>query len=109
MAQAQHFDNFVLLFGDEPREKVSMAAICFSFAEVTNINRRGFWLQVGDEELYLSFDEFPRFGDATVEQICRVESPCASHLYWPGLGIDLSLEAIRNPLAASHHRPQFDC
>jgi hypothetical protein len=86
-----------------------MAAICFSFAEVTNINRRGFWLQVSDEELYLPFDEFPQFSDATVEQICRVESPCASHLYWPGLGIDLSLEAIRNPLAGSFHRPKYDC
>jgi hypothetical protein len=86
-----------------------MSAICLPYAEVTTIDRRGFWLQVSEEELYLPFFEFPQFAHATVEQICRVETPCAAHLYWPGLGIDLSLEAIRNPMAASQYRPKFEC
>jgi hypothetical protein len=86
-----------------------MGAICFSNAEVTSINCRGFWLQVSEEELYLPFFEFPEFAQATVQQICKVESPCASRLFWPGLGIDLSLEAIRNPMTASQYRPGFEC
>jgi hypothetical protein len=86
-----------------------MAAICFSYAEVTSINSRGFWLQVGDEELYMPFFEFPEFAQATVQQICQVECPCPAHVFWPGLGIDLPLEAIRNPMTASYHRPGFEC
>lgn len=85
-----------------------MAAICFSYAEVTSIDRRGFWLQFGDEELYLPFVEFPWFEHATVAQICRIECPSASRLYWPALDLDLSLDSIRNPMAASQHRLSFD-
>jgi hypothetical protein len=86
-----------------------MAAICFSYAEVTSIDRRGFWLQFRGEELYLPFVEFPRFEHATVAQICRVECPGAATVYWPALDLGLSLEAIRNPMATAHQRPQFDC
>lgn len=84
-----------------------MSVICFSHAEVTNINRRGFWLQCRGEELYLPFAEFPQFENATVQQICRVECPCDAHLYWPGLGIDLSLDTIRDPMTAVRRRPKY--
>jgi hypothetical protein len=86
-----------------------MAAICFSFAEVTSINRLGFWLQCGDEELYLPFVEFPWFEHATIAQICRIECPSATRLYWPALDLDLTLETIRNPMAFSHCGLSYDC
>ena len=86
-----------------------MAAICFSTAEVTSIDRRGFWLQFKDEELYLPFVEFPWFEHATVAQICHVECLSASRLYWPALDLDLAVETIRNPMAASLHGASFDC
>jgi len=76
-----------------------MPSICFSCAAVTSINQHGFWLQFGGEELYLPFVEFPRFEDATVAQICRVECLSATRLYWPALELDLALESIRNPMA----------
>lgn len=76
--------------------------ITFSHAEVTSISPLGFWLQFRDEELYLPFVEFPWFEHATVAQICRVECPSATRLYWPALDLDFSLEAIRNPLAFPH-------
>ena len=85
-----------------------MSAICFSYAEVTSINRLGFWLQFGEEELYLPFVEFPRFEHATVAQICRVECVSASRLYWPALDLDLAVEAIRNPMPACPHGVSFD-
>lgn len=86
-----------------------MSAIRFSHAEVTSINKLGFWLQFGAEELYLSFVEFPRFEHATIAQITCVMCPGASRVYWPKLDLDLSLDTIRNPLAGEHRRPSHDC
>ncbi len=86
-----------------------MSAIRFSHAEVTSINKLGFWLQFGAEELYLSFVEFPRFEHATIAQITCVMCPSASRVYWPELDLDLALDTIRNPLACDYHRPSHDC
>jgi hypothetical protein len=85
-----------------------MSAICFSYAEVTSINKLGFWLQFGAEELYLSFVEFPRFEHATIAQITRVVCPSSSRVYWPELDLDLALDTIRNPLACDFHRASHD-
>ena len=68
-----------------------------SEAEVTNISRHGFWMLLGDEELLLSFEQFPWFKRASVEQIVNVERPTPDHLYWPDLDIDLSVSSIRQP------------
>jgi len=86
-----------------------MTGICFSHAEVTTIEPRGFWVQFNDEELYLPFVEFPWFEHATVAQICKVECLSSTRLYWPALGIDLALEAIRNPMTASYLGESYDC
>ena len=63
--------------------------------EVTNVSRHGLWLLVGDEELFLPFEQFPWFRDASIEEISVVERQTADHLYWPLLDIDLSVESIR--------------
>jgi hypothetical protein len=81
-----------------------MSAICFSYAEVTSINKLGFWLQFGAEELYLSFVEFPRFEHATIAQITRVVCASSSRVYWPELDLDLALDTIRNPLTCDFNR-----
>lgn len=86
-----------------------MPAICFSFAEVTSISSEGFWLQFGDEELYLSFVEFPRFEHATVAQIIQVVCISSNRVYWPGLDFDLALDSIRNPPGGELHRARHDC
>ena len=67
--------------------------------EVTNVSRHGLWLLVGDEELFLPFEQFPWFRDASIEKISVVERQAADHLYWSLLDIDLSVESIRNPAA----------
>ncbi|PWF39557.1 DUF2442 domain-containing protein [Massilia glaciei] len=82
-----------------------MAAICFSCVEVTSIGAHGFWLQFNDEEIYLTFVEFPRFEHATVAQIFRVECASASRLYWPALDLDIGLESMRNPMVGRHCAP----
>ncbi len=65
--------------------------------EVTNVSQHGFWLLVGQEELFLPFDQFPWFRDAPIGKLVRVEQPSAQHVYWPELDIDLSVESIRHP------------
>jgi hypothetical protein len=85
-----------------------MAAICLSSAEVTNIHRDGFWLQVGGEELYLPFVEFPWFEHATIAQLCRIECPSSARLYWPALDLDLTVDSIRDPMSAPYHGASFD-
>jgi Protein of unknown function (DUF2442) len=67
--------------------------------EVTNISQHGFWVLLGDEELPVPYAQFPWFRRATVEQICAIERPSESHLYWPSLDIDLSVESLRDPAA----------
>jgi hypothetical protein len=70
-----------------------------SAAEVTHVSRHGFWLLLGDEELFLPFENFPWFKSATIEQISQVEWPTKDHVYWPQLDIDLSVASIRDPAA----------
>jgi hypothetical protein len=55
-----------------------------SQVEVTNVSPHGFWLFVGEQELFVSFKEFPWFKDASIGEISRMELPSAHHLCWPG-------------------------
>ena len=66
-------------------------------AEVTNISQHGFWLYVDEKEMFLPFEEFPWFRNASVEAILTVERPSVRHLYWPKLDIDLTIESIEHP------------
>ncbi|WP_239234381.1 DUF2442 domain-containing protein [Candidatus Nitrotoga sp. BS] len=68
-------------------------------AEVTNVSRHGFWLLLGDEELFVPFSEFPWFAQAPIGKLMNVELPQPHHLYWPELDVDLDVESIRNPAA----------
>ena len=66
-------------------------------AEVTPISKHGFWLLHADEELLVSFDQFPWIRQGTIEQISEVQWPTPDHLCWPGLDVDLSVQSIGNP------------
>ena len=68
-----------------------------SGAEVTNISGHGFWLLLADEELFVSFKEFPWFKDASVSEILNVEWPQPHHLGWPDLDVDVAVDSIRHP------------
>ena len=68
-----------------------------SVVELANMSPHGMWLLIDDEELYLSFESFPWFRDATIGQLSRVERPSSRHLYWPELDVDLTLDNIRRP------------
>lgn len=66
-------------------------------AEVTNVSPHGFWLFIGERELFVPFKEFPWFREASVRAITNVQLPSAHHLYWPDLDIDLAVESIEHP------------
>ena len=70
-----------------------------SAIEVSLVSSRGFWLLLGDEEVFVPFADFPWFEKATVEQITTVEWPSPDHLYWPLLDVDLAVASIRDPSA----------
>src|SRR5438552_2017359 len=65
--------------------------------EVTNVSRHGFWLFIGDRELFVSFQSFPWFKAASIDAITHVELPSPHHLYWPDLDVDLAVESIEHP------------
>jgi uncharacterized protein DUF2442 len=68
-----------------------------SAVEVTNISKHGFWLLLANEELFVSFKEFPWFKGASISEILNIEWPQHHHLYWPDLDVDVSVESIRQP------------
>ena len=68
-----------------------------SDTEVTNISRHGFWVLLGERELFLPFEEFPWFREASVEAILNVKRLREHHLYWPDLDVDLTVESIEHP------------
>ena len=76
-----------------------MPGIPTSQAEVTHVSKHGLWLLLDDEELFLSFTDFPWFKAATIDQLCEIERPTEDHLYWPSLDVDLAVASIRNPSA----------
>jgi hypothetical protein len=65
--------------------------------EVANISAQGFWVFLGDRELFVPFQEFPWFTDASVSKILNIRRPQEDHLYWPDLDVDLAVESIEHP------------
>ena len=65
--------------------------------EVTNVSTHGFWIFVGERELFLSFRDFPWFKRGVNRCDYRVELPSPHHLYWPELDVDLAVESIEHP------------
>jgi hypothetical protein len=65
--------------------------------EITNISGNGIWILIGEKELFMPFETFPWFRDASVINITNVETYSNGHLYWPDLDIDLTVEIIEHP------------
>lgn len=68
-----------------------------SVSEVTSIGSHGFWMLINAEEYLISFDDYPRFKQATVEQIFQVRHIGLDQLHWPDLDVDIELSALRHP------------
>ena len=68
-----------------------------SALEVTNISSHGVWLLAHDEELFMSYQDFPWFKDKPVRSIVNVQEPLPGHFFWPDLDVDLTVEIINHP------------
>ena len=68
-----------------------------SEVEITSISAHGIWLLAGEAELFLSYEDFPWFKDASVGQTLNVREPTPGHFYWPDLDVDIGVETIRHP------------
>ncbi len=68
-----------------------------SDVEVTNISTHGIWLLVGEQEFFLSYEDFPWFKEVPIGNILQVEQPTLGHFYWPDLDVDLGIESIKHP------------
>ena len=68
-----------------------------SRADATDVSAHGYWLFVGARELFVPFQHFPWFRDASIRSITNVQLPSPHHLYWPDLDIDLAVESIEHP------------
>jgi hypothetical protein len=74
-----------------------MHGTLISDIEISLVSTHGFWLLVNEEELFVSYKDFPWFKQATIDQIVTVEHPSKNHLYWPLLDVDLAVDSIRDP------------
>lgn len=63
----------------------------------TIISASGIWLLTQDEELFMSYENFPWFRQQTIDAILNVEEPSPDHYYWPVIDIDLTKEIIKHP------------
>ncbi len=67
-----------------------------SLVEITNISKFGIWLYDSGKEYFLSYENFPWFKKATIDEILDVQKN-NKHYYWEKLDIDLSIDIIENP------------
>ena len=79
--------------------------ISTSEVEVTGISAHGVWLLAGEDEMFLSYEDFPWFKDVSVREILNVQEPTPGHFYWPDLDVDLGMETIRGRVAAGSYPP----
>jgi hypothetical protein len=68
-----------------------------SSAEVLGLSKHGFWLLLGEGEVFVPFSKFPWFKSAPVCRILNVRRLSRDHLRWPELDIDLHVESLREP------------
>jgi len=61
------------------------------------MDRFGLWILVEEKEYFLSYDQYPWFKNARVDQILNVQLLKEDHLNWPELDIDLCVESIEQP------------
>ncbi|HEY7611041.1 MAG TPA: DUF2442 domain-containing protein [Alphaproteobacteria bacterium] len=68
-----------------------------SSAEVVGLSKHGFWLLLGEGEVFVPFSKFPWFKSAPVSRVLNVRRLSADHLRWPDLDVDLHVDSLREP------------
>ncbi len=68
-----------------------------SAIEVTHISSHGIWLFAHNEELFMSYQDFPWFKEQAIGAVLNVEELSSGHYYWPAIDVELTKEIIKNP------------
>ena len=68
-----------------------------SGAEVLGLSKHGFWLLLGEGEVFVPFSKFPWFKSAPVSRVLNVRRLSRDHLRWPDLDVDLHISSLRDP------------
>ena len=79
------------------RSNFAMPGTTTSDVEVTNVSSHGFWILTDGRELFLAFDDFPWFRDASIAQVTAVQEVRPGHFRWPELDVDLDIKSIEDP------------
>ena len=66
---------------------------------VLDISKHGFFVDLGNEKLYVTYEDFPWFAGADIEQLSSVELAGNEHVYWPALNISVPIVSLRDPVA----------
>lgn len=77
--------------------KSSVPGSDISVIEITHISVRGIWLLAHDEELFMSYEDFPWFKEQPLAAVLDVKEQSPGHYRWPAIDVDLTKETIRNP------------
>ena len=64
---------------------------------ITNIERTGFFFLTGDRKYFVSFNDYPVFKKATIEQIYNFREESKGLFHWPSLDADIKLDALKHP------------
>jgi hypothetical protein len=65
-------------------------------SQITSIEKDGFWLLTREGEFLVSFERYPAFKTATIEQIFNFQEHFGD-FRWEELDIDIELEALKHP------------
>ena len=65
--------------------------------EVQRVSALGFWVCIGERQVFASFSDFPWFQDASARELAAVERLSLNHLFWPELDIDLAVDSLEHP------------
>lgn len=68
-----------------------------SVTEITNVSSHGVWLFSEGRELFMSYEDFPWFKEASIGKIFNVKRISPDHFYWPDLDVDIGIETIEHP------------
>ena len=61
-----------------------------SMVEVSRVDSDGVWLLTHNEELFMSFEDFPWFKNQSLRAVLHVQEPSPDHFYWPEIDVDLT-------------------
>jgi hypothetical protein len=65
-------------------------------SQITSIESDGLWLLTAEGEFFVSFDRYPAFKEATINQVFRFRESFGD-FHWDELDIDIELDALKHP------------